>query len=88
MARDLGMQPGEVLLDFPMKTQMLGLDIPVQRRSGKVERLTGEGWPGTINLPSLSEELYRSARWLRVFVARRTEVDPIRVRRILDSMSV
>ena len=87
VARDLGMQPGEVLLDFPMKTQMLGLDIPVQRRSGKVERLTGEGWPGTINLPSLSEELYRSARWLRVFVARRTEVDPLRVRGVLDSMS-
>lgn len=87
VASDLGMQPGEVLLDFPMKTQMLGLDIPVQRRSGKVERLTGEGWPGTINLPSLSEELYRSARWLRVFVARRTEVDPLRVRGVLDSMS-
>ena len=86
IARELGMQPAEVLLDFPMKTQMLGLDIPVQRRSGEVERLTGEGWPGTINLPSLSEELYRSARWLRVFVARRMEV-PGRVRAILDAMT-
>jgi len=87
IARELKMNPSEVLLDFPMKTQMLGLDIPVQRRSGEVERLTGEGWPGTINLPTLSEELYRSARWLRVFVARRTEIAPGRVRAILDTFS-
>ncbi|HEX2721726.1 MAG TPA: HD domain-containing protein [Gemmatimonadaceae bacterium] len=86
IGRELGMQPGEVLLDFPMKTQMLGLDIPVQRRSGEVERLTGEGWPGTINLPTLSEELYRSARWLRVFVARRVEIAPRRVKAVLDSL--
>ena len=74
IATDLGLQPGEVLLDYPMKTQMLGLDILVCRRSGGVERLTSEGWPGTINLPTLSEELYRSARWLRVFTRSRTEV--------------
>ena len=87
IARELKMNPSEVLLDFPMKTQMLGLDIPVQRRTGEVERLTGEGWPGTINLPTLSEELYRSARWLRVFVARRTEIAPGRVRAILDAFA-
>jgi hypothetical protein len=68
------MKPGEVLLDYPAKTEMLGLDIPVLRRSGEVERLTGEGWPGTINLPTLSQELYRSARWLRVFTSKRMEV--------------
>ena len=53
LAKELGLAPGELLLDYPTKTQMLGLDIPVLRRSGKVERLTGEGWLGTINLPSL-----------------------------------
>jgi len=83
IARDLGLQAGDVLLDFPMKTQMLGLDIPVQRRSGEVARLTSEGWPGTINLPSLSEDLYRSARWLRVFVAKRIEIAPERAKAIL-----
>ena len=81
LAAEFGLTPGELLLDYPVKTQMLGLDIPVLRRSGKVERLTGEGWIGTINLPSLSEELYKSARWLRVFTARRTTLEP---RRILD----
>ena len=83
LAKEFGLGPGELLLDYPVKTQMLGLDIPVLRRSGKVERLTGEGWIGTINLPSLSEELYKSARWLRVFTAKRTKLDP---RRVLDAL--
>jgi HD superfamily phosphohydrolase len=84
LARELGLGAGELLLDYPVKTEMLGLDIPVLRRSGKVERLTGEGWIGTINLPSLSEELYKSARWLRVFTARRTSLDPRRIRDALE----
>ena len=83
LAKEFGLAPGELLLDYPAKTQMLGLDIPVLRRSGKVDRLTGEGWIGTINLPSLSEELYKSARWLRVFTAKRTKLEP---RRILDAL--
>jgi hypothetical protein len=84
LAREFGLAPGELLLDYPLKTQMLGLDIPVLRRSGKVERLTGEGWIGTINLPSLSEELYKSARWLRVFTARRAKLEPRKVLHALE----
>jgi HD superfamily phosphohydrolase len=83
LAKEFGLGPGELLLDYPVKTQMLGLDIPVLRRSGKVERLTGEGWSGTINLPSLSEELYKSARWLRVFTSTRARLEP---RRVLDAL--
>jgi HD superfamily phosphohydrolase len=74
LAARVGLAPGELLLDYPAKTQMLGLDIPVQRRSGAVQRLTAAGLDGSINLPSLSHALYQSARWLRVFVARRVEV--------------
>jgi HD superfamily phosphohydrolase len=74
LARELGLNPGEVLLDYPAKTQMLGLDIPVLRRDGGVRRLTAEGWEGAINLPKLSEELYGTARWLRVFACRRVTV--------------
>jgi hypothetical protein len=62
------------LLDYPQKTQMLGLDIPVLRRDGGVRRLTAEGWEGAINLPKLSEELYGSARWLRIFACRRVTI--------------
>ncbi|MHB1863574.1 MAG: HD domain-containing protein [Gemmatimonadaceae bacterium] len=74
LARELGLAPGELLLDYPVKTQMLGLDIPVLRRDGSVRRLTAQGWAGAIDLPKLSEELYRSARWLRVFTANRAVI--------------
>ena len=74
IAAQLGLSAGEILLDFPAKTQMLGLDLPVVRRSGEVRRLTTAGLEGAINLPVLSEQLYRSARWLRVFAVRRIEV--------------
>jgi uncharacterized protein len=74
LARQLGLRPGELLLDFPAKTQMLGLDLPVVRRSGEVRRLTTAGLEGVINLPMLSEQLYQSARWLRVFAVRRIDV--------------
>jgi HD superfamily phosphohydrolase len=74
LARELGLAPGELLLDYPTKTQMLGLDIPVLRRDGSVRRLTATGWEGAVNLPKLSEELYGSARWLRVFACRRLTV--------------
>lgn len=73
IANELGMKPGSLLLDYPAKTQMLGLDILVVRKSGTVERLTESGWPGTVNLPSLSEQLYRSTRWLRIFTKDRID---------------
>jgi uncharacterized protein len=79
IARELGLSPGEVLLDYPTKTQMLGLDIPVLRRNGETVRLTSAGLEGAIHLPTLSEQLYRSARWLRVFVAKPVEVPRERV---------
>ncbi len=75
LARQAGLAPGELLLDYPLKTQMLGLDLPVVRRDGTVERLTDSGWKGTIDLPSLSDQLYRSTRWLRVFTARAITLD-------------
>jgi hypothetical protein len=74
LARDLELPTGAVLLDFPTKTQMLGVDIPMRRRDGRVEQLTAAGWEGAINLPRLSEELYQSARRLRVFTTDRVPV--------------
>src|SRR6476661_8886304 len=74
LAREVGLQPGELLLDYPTKTQMLGLDLLVVRRSGEVRHLTAAGLEGAINLPVLSDQLYQSARWLRVFAVRRIDV--------------
>ncbi|MEO7041135.1 MAG: HD domain-containing protein [Gemmatimonadaceae bacterium] len=84
LAASLGLKSGELLLDYPEKTPMLGLDIPVLRRDGTVELLTDRGIAGAINLPRLSEELYRSARWLRMFTARRVEVSSADVMRTIS----
>ena len=83
LARRLGLASGEVLLDFPEKPQMLGLDLPVRLRGGQVHRLTREGLRGSINLPVLSDELYRSARVLRVFVARPVSLGEDSIRSLL-----
>ncbi|MEA3247310.1 MAG: HD domain-containing protein, partial [Gemmatimonadota bacterium] len=40
IAARIGLQPDEVLLDYPAKTQMLGLDVLVARRDRTVSRLT------------------------------------------------
>ena len=75
IAAELGLAPGEVILDFPVKKAMFQLDVLVDR-GGQVVRLGREGIPGLIDLPSLAEELYRTARVLRLFTFKRREVAP------------
>ena len=75
IARRHGLEPGDVLVDYPTKTQMLGLELPVRLRDESIVALTTKGLPGAVNLPKLSDEFYRSARWLRVFAKDRIEVD-------------
>ncbi|HEX3274397.1 MAG TPA: HD domain-containing protein [Gemmatimonadales bacterium] len=68
LALEVGLTPGDVLLDFPARSSMLGVDLPLRTRSGAVERLTDAGRAGQLGLPRVADELYRSARRLRVFV--------------------
>lgn len=63
-----GLKPGELLLDFPERSAMLGVDLPLRTRDGVVERLTSEGREGQLGLPRVADELYRTARRFRVFV--------------------
>ena len=70
LAIELGLAAGELLLDFPSRHSMLGVDLPLKLRDGNVERLTDEGRAGHLGLPRIAQELYQSARRLRVFVAR------------------
>src|SRR5262249_8168159 len=79
LAGEVGLQPGELLLDYPAKTQMLGLDLLIQRPFGDVRRVTAAGWEGVINLPKLSEEFYRSARWLRGFTSTPMAIEPTKM---------
>ncbi len=83
LAAELHLAPGALLLDYPAKTQMLGLELPMLRRDGRVEVLTAAGWDGAMNLPRLSDEFYRSARRLRVFTADRTAIPTERVLAVL-----
>ncbi len=84
LAREAGLAPGELLLDFPARHSMLGVDLPLRLRDGGVERLTDEGRAGQLGLPRIAQELYRSARRLRVFVARRPERSVTRVERLAE----
>jgi uncharacterized protein len=69
IAPRVGLEPGEVLVDFPARSSMLGVNLPLRTRSGSVERLTDAGRAGHLGLPRVADELYRSARRLRIFVA-------------------
>ena len=74
LARSAGLKPGELLLDYPRKERMLGLDLPLLARDGSVRRITDTGITGALNLPILGEQLYQSARWLRVFTTDRRTI--------------
>jgi uncharacterized protein len=84
IARELELDPGEVMLDFPAKRRMLDLDLLVERRGGRVERLGQEGLRGLIDLPRLTEELYRTTRVLRVFTLGRRELARERLLELLE----
>jgi hypothetical protein len=69
LAAEVGLPLGGLLLDFPSRSSMLGVDLPLRLRGGAIDRLTDEGRAGQLGLPRVADELYRSARRLRVFVA-------------------
>lgn len=75
LARNVGLEPGELFLDFPTKTGMLALDLPLVKRDGTVTQLAGAEAAAHLGLPRLAGELYRSARRLRVFVLRTARVE-------------
>ncbi|MDQ3557007.1 MAG: HD domain-containing protein, partial [Gemmatimonadota bacterium] len=79
LARELGLEPGGVFLDYPEKPRMMGLDLLLRGRDGATQRLTEAGRAGLINLPRVADELYRSARIFRVFTTERCAIAPERV---------
>jgi HD superfamily phosphohydrolase len=68
IAEQVGLPPGGLLIDFPAHPDMLGVNLPLRTSAGEVERLTDAGRAGHLGLPRVAEELYRSARRLRIFV--------------------
>ncbi|MBX3146738.1 MAG: HD domain-containing protein [Gemmatimonadales bacterium] len=70
LAKELDLSPGELLLDYPARSNMLAVDLALKTRDGRTERLTGAGRAGQLGLPRIAAELYQSARRLRIFTAR------------------
>ena len=66
LARELGLGPDQLFLDFPAKPGMLDVSVPVVGRSGSAAEHLG--------LPRVAEELHRSAQRLRVFVVEPAEI--------------
>jgi uncharacterized protein len=83
LAEELALPQGGVFLDYPEKAAMFSLDLLVQRRDGQVLRLGPGGRAGLIDLPRIADELYRTARVLRIFTqGARREVAPADLIRI------
>jgi len=74
LAAELGLEPGEVMIDFPVKPAMFQLDVLVERRDGAIQRFDMEGAEGILDLPKVARELYTTARVLRVFTFERREI--------------
>lgn len=73
VAEELGLAPGEAMLDLPFKKAMFQMDFLVERAGGVV-RMGGEGMRGLIDLPRLAEQLERTAGVLRLFTMERREL--------------
>ena len=67
LADELGLESGEVVIDFPVKESMFQLDLLIKRTRGGVERLDLRGVSGLIDLPRMAEALYTATRVLRIF---------------------
>jgi hypothetical protein len=79
LARDAGLQPDELFLDFPAKPGMLDPDVQVVRRDGGPLRLAGPEAGGHLGLARVGAELYATARRLRVLVLAPARIDAQRV---------
>jgi len=79
MAERLGLPPGEVMIDFPVKQKMLDLNLLLERRGGKVERMREGGLHGVLDLLAVADDLYSTTRVLRIFTMERRTIEPEKV---------
>jgi len=84
LAAELGLEPGELLLDFPAKPAMLDVDLPLLRHGGGTAALGREGSADWLGIQQVADELHTSARRLRVFVARSVDFDQAAILGLLE----
>jgi uncharacterized protein len=88
IAQQLGVAPADVYLDYPEKKEMFALNILLERKSGEVIRLGPAGHSGLIDLPRIADDMYNTARVLRLFVAGpRTRMEPAAFMEIIQRVS-
>ena len=75
LAKEHGLEPGELLLDFPKKPDMLAVNIYVQTAGRGVELISDSRPSGQIGIHEVRHELHTSARRLRVFAAHPIAID-------------
>jgi HD superfamily phosphohydrolase len=74
LAAELGLRPGEVFIDLPVKRAMFQMDVLVERRGGRVERMGPGGLPGLLDLGQVTGALYHTARVLRIYTFERRQL--------------
>jgi HD superfamily phosphohydrolase len=77
LARELRLEPGGALLDFPSKPEMVAIDLPVLSRDGSIT-------PTQLALEPVADALHRSARRLRLFAAESRTVQPRALLRLAE----
>jgi HD superfamily phosphohydrolase len=83
LAAELDLPAAGVLMDYPEKPRMMGLDLLLLDRSGEVRRLPESGRAGLIDLPRVADQLYHSARVLRIFTVERKVIPETAILRLL-----
>src|SRR5690606_26221107 len=76
LCRELDLPAGSVFVDYPEKPRMMGLDLLLLQRDGRIVRIAESGHAGLIDLPRIADGLYHSARVFRVFTTERRQLDP------------
>jgi hypothetical protein len=77
LAAECGRGPGELLLDFPAKPEMLTGDVPVLTRHGAVA-------PARLGIQQVADELHTGARRFRLYAGAPLTVPPQKVLALLE----
>jgi len=75
LARELGLEAGELLLDFPAKATMLEADMPMLGSDDSIQPLDAMQHTGHLGILRMADALHAKARRLRVFAATSCDVD-------------
>ncbi|MFQ6046000.1 MAG: hypothetical protein ACE5PT_06530, partial [Gemmatimonadales bacterium] len=84
LATELGVAPGDILLDYPAKPRMLELDLPLLTKRGNTVSLTFDSDSGFLGIQQVAEQLHTSARRLRVFGAQHMHLNEAAVLALVE----